>query len=97
MLLTPPLRQALESRLGEMFIERQRLLDAPAFHHHKRHAIRQRKTFVCVMGEIAPGFRKHRLVHMHEGDQLAGQQRFADADRLGMMSVHRSCCIAGLL
>ena len=65
----PQLRQAFESRLGEMFVEGQRLLDPPAFHHHKRHAVRKGIALVGIVGEIAPGFRKHRFIDMHEGDQ----------------------------
>ena len=79
------LRQALESRLGEMFIEGKRGLDAPAFHHDKRYAVGEGVAFVGLVDKFTPGLGEYRLVDMHESDNPAVEQRLADCDRLGVM------------
>ena len=79
------LGQALESRLGEMFIEGKRGLDSPAFHHDKRHAVGQGIALVGLVGEFAPSLGEYRFVDVHKSDDPAVEQHLTDCDRLGMM------------
>jgi hypothetical protein len=79
------LGQALESRLGEMLVERKRSLDSPAFHHDKRHAIGQGIAFVGLVGEFTPSLGEYRLVNVHESNYPAVKQCLADRDCFGVM------------
>ena len=81
----PLFGQALESRLGEMFVEGKRGLDSQAFHHHKRYAVGQRIAFTGLVREFAPCLGKYRFIDVHEGSDSAGEQRLADFDRFGVM------------
>ncbi len=79
------LRQALESRLDEMFIEGKCDLNALAFHHDKRYAVGQGIAFVGLVGKFAPFLAKYRLVDVHKSDNAALEQYLSKCDRLGVM------------
>ena len=84
--------QALESRLGEMFVEGERGHDPQAFHHGKRYTVGQGIAFVGLVGEFAPCFGEYRFIDMDESGNAAIEQSLADFDRLGVMPAATEEC-----
>ena len=76
---------AFESRLRKMFVERKRLFDAMLLHDHEGHAVGQRIALVSMAAEIEPRLCKQRFVDMHNANQWAVEQRFADGKGFGVM------------